>query len=107
MPKSPIPNFELPDDLESKYVNFARISHTPAEFILDFSLLLPGVVKPSVDSRLVMSPTAAKLFLMAFNENIQRYENKFGEIKMPVSHSLADDLFHPTENPEKPDKTDD
>ena len=103
MPKSPIPNFELPDDLESKYVNFVRISHTAAEFVLDFSLLLPGGGNPTVDSRLIMSPTAAKLFLGAFTENLKRFENKFGEIKMPGTHTLADELFHPNDNPEKND----
>jgi hypothetical protein len=37
------------------------------------------------------------------NENIKRYETKFGEINMPGGHSLADELFHPNDNPEKPD----
>lgn len=104
MAKNPIPAFELPDDLDSKYVNFVRISHTAAEFVLDFSLLLPGSGKPTVDARLVMSPTAVKLFLAAFNENIKRYENKFGEIKLPVSHTLADELFKSNDNPEKNDE---
>jgi len=104
MPKQPIPNFELPDGLESKYVNFVRISHTASEFVMDFSLLLPGVEKPKVDSRLVMSPTAAKLFLGAMTENLKRYEAKFGEISLPRSHTLADDLFRPNETPEKPNE---
>ena len=103
MPDKPIPNFILPDDLESQYVNFVRISHTAAEFVMDFSLLLPGVTNPTVESRLVMSPTAIKLFLGALNENIKRYEAKFGEINLPGGHTLADELFRPNENPEKPD----
>lgn len=98
MPKQPVPNLELPDDLEEKYVNFVRISHTASEFVLDYSLLLPGVTKPEVDARLVMSPTAVKLFLRAMADNLSRYEAKFGEIKLPGSHSLADDLFR--KNPE-------
>lgn len=103
MPQQKIPNIELPDDLESKYVNFVRISHTASEFVLDFSLLLPGGKNPSVDSRLVMSPTAVKLFLHAVSENISRYEAKFGDITIPGKHTLADDLFRPNDNPEKPD----
>ena len=101
MPKQPIPNIDLPDDLDSKYVNFVRISHTASEFILDYSLLLPGVKQPKVDARLIMSPTAAKLFLRALTENISRYESKFGEIKTPRSHSLADDLFRPNDPSEE------
>jgi hypothetical protein len=103
MPQKPIPNFELPDDLESYYANFVRISHTVSEFVMDFSLLLPGIEKPTVDSRIVMSPTAIKLFVRALSENISRFESKFGEIKLPGSHSLADELFRPGEDPEKPD----
>lgn len=100
MPQKQIPNIELPDDLHSQYVNFVRISHTASEFVLDFSLLLPGTSKPQVDSRLVMSPTAAKLFLRALTENLKRYETNFGEIAVPGSHSLADDLFRPGDQSE-------
>ena len=101
MPKQPIPNIDLPDDLDSKYVNFVRISHTASEFVLDFSLLLPEVKQPKVDARLVMSPMAAKLFLRAITENLKRYEAKFGEIKIPRTHSLADDLFRTDNSPEE------
>ncbi len=100
MPQKPIPNIEMPDDLESQYVNFVRISHTASEFVMDFSLLLPGVSKPQVNSRIVMSPTAAKLFLRAMMENLKRYEANFGEISVPGSHSLADDLFRQNDSPE-------
>jgi hypothetical protein len=101
MTNKPIPQFELPDDLEAQYVNFVRISHTASEFVFDFSLLLPGVITPTIDSRLVMSPIAAKLFLRAMGENLTRYEAKFGEITLPGKHSLADDLFRPNANPDE------
>ena len=101
MQKPPIPDLNLPEDLVSQYVNFVRISHTASEFVLDYSLLLPGVVKPEVESRLVMSPTAMKLFLHAMSENIKRYESKFGEISLPMKQSLADDLFRPNTTPEE------
>ena len=95
MPNKPILRFKLPEDLEAQYVNFARISHTRAEFILDFSLLLPDISQPTINSRIVMSPIAAKLFLKALAENLNRFESKFGEITLPQLHSLADDLFRP------------
>ena len=101
MTQKPIPMLDLPDDLESLYVNFVRISHTASEFVFDFSLLLPGVKSPTVDSRLVMSPTAVKLFLRAMTENLSRYETQFGEITLPGKQSLADNLFRPTNSPEE------
>ena len=101
MTQKPLPMLDLPDDLESLYVNFVRISHTASEFVFDFSLLLPGVKNPSVDSRLVMSPTAVKLFLRAMSENLSRYESQFGEITLPGKQTLADNLFRPTNNPEE------
>jgi hypothetical protein len=104
MTKQPIPNLEVPDDLEPNYVNFVRISHTASEFVMDFSLILPALEKPSVDSRLVMSPTAIKLFLRALTENLSRYESKFGEISLPGKHSLADDLFHPNDPSNDPNE---
>jgi hypothetical protein len=100
MPQKPIPELNLPDDLEPNYVNFVRISHTPSEFVMDFSLILPGVQKPNVDSRLIMSPIAAKLFLHALTDNLSRYETKIGEIVIPGKHSLADDLFRQNDKPE-------
>ncbi|MFU8827149.1 MAG: DUF3467 domain-containing protein [Brevefilum sp.] len=99
MPQKPLPNIELPDGLEPQYVNFVRIAHTASELIMDFSLLLPGIAQPQVDSRLVMSPTAAKLFLRALTENLKRYEANFGEISVPGSHTLADDLFRSNDQP--------
>lgn len=100
MPKQPIPALEVPEDLEPNYVNFVRISHTASEFLMDFSLLLPGIEKPEVDSRLVMSPIAVKLFLHALTDNLNRYEAKFGEITLPGKHTLADDLFRSNNKPE-------
>ena len=100
MTQKPIPNLEIPQDLETKYVNFVRIAHTVSEFVFDFSLLLPGVTKFEVNSRLMMSPTAAKLFLQALPENLKRYEANFGKITLPGSHSLADDLFRSIDPPE-------
>jgi len=39
----------------------------------------------------------------ALNENIARYEANFGEIRTPLAHTLADDLFNNTSNPPSPE----
>ena len=91
----------VPEDLTAKYVNMSYISHTPQEFILDFASLLPGIKEPKINPRLVFSPLGAKLLVQALNENLRRYENTFGEIKIPRGHSLADQLFK-TSGPKEP-----
>tara|TARA_Y100000590_G_C15537928_1_gene945778 strand:- start:322 stop:642 length:321 start_codon:yes stop_codon:yes gene_type:complete len=67
---------------QGEYVNFAVVTHSAAEFILDFIRILPGLNKSKVKSRIVISPMHAKTFLLALKENIEKYENKFGEIKI-------------------------
>lgn len=91
---------ELPSDLEAQYVNLVRIAHSPSEIVLDFARMLPGQKKPEVKSRILMSPLSAKAFYHALQENIAKYEQKFGEIKSPGS-SLAASLFRPIDPEDK------
>jgi hypothetical protein len=97
------PNMELPADLHPEYANLVRISHSPAEIILDFACVLPGQVgNTQVLSRILMSPMGAKLLYRALGENLSRYEASFGEIPIPRDSTLANDLFrglHPPESP--------
>lgn len=103
-PKTPVPlPIEIPSDLQTVYANLARISHAPAEFVLDMARFLPGDTKATVAARIVMSPVALKLFVQALNENLTRYEATFGTINIPSGGpSLADHLFRPHQPPEPP-----
>jgi hypothetical protein len=89
----PGPNIELPADMEAVYSNLVRISHSPAELVFDFVRQLPGQTVARVVSRLLMSPVGAKLFYRALAENLARYEAAYGEIPLPGSSPLANDLF--------------
>lgn len=91
---------ELPAGLEPVYANLVRISHSPADFVMDFARILPGGSSARVMARLLMSPMGAKLFYKALGENLERFEAAFGEIRLPGGHSLADDLFHQQPPPE-------
>jgi hypothetical protein len=76
-------NIELGEkEAEGIYSNLAIITHSPAEFIIDFTRILPGVPKAKVFSRVIMTPQHAKLLVSALKDNIQKYESKFGEIKV-------------------------
>ena len=93
------PQLEVPPHLEPTYTNLARISHSPADFVIDFAQMIPGENKASVRARVFMSPLSAKLLLRALNENISRYETALGEIALPTT--LADNLFRPFQPPEQ------
>jgi len=94
---------ELPEDLAPIYSNTARISHTPFDFTLDFTRILPADPKVRVLARLIMSPVATKLFLRALTENLARYESTFGEVVLPKGDSgLADNLFRRAQPPDSP-----
>lgn len=69
--------------MEGVYSNLAVITHSSAEFIFDFVRLLPGTNKAPVKARVVMAPEHAKRLLLALKANIEKYENSFGEIKLP------------------------
>lgn len=102
-PPAPGFNMEMPEDLQPVYSNVARISHTPFDFVLDFSQALPGLPHSKVLSRVIMSPAGAKLFMRALTENISRYEAIFGEITLPKGDTgLADNLFRRIQPPDAP-----
>ena len=76
-------NIELGEkEAEGIYSNLAIITHSPAEFIIDFTRVLPGVPKAKVHARLIMTAQHAKLLLRALEDNITKFESKFGEIKI-------------------------
>jgi hypothetical protein len=84
------------------YANLARISHSPADIVIDFAHILPGETIANIQSRIVMTPLSAKLLMRALTENLGRYEAAFGEIKVPGNSSLAENLFRPHQPPEPP-----
>ena len=74
-------DIELTEDVaDGIYSNLAIISHSNAEFIIDFVRMMPGVPKAKVKSRIILSPAHAKRLLMALRENVQKFENHFGEV---------------------------
>ena len=75
-------NIELSEETaEGVYANLAMIAHSSSEFVIDFIRLMPGVPKAKVKSRIVITPEHAKRLLTALEDNIQKYEATFGEVK--------------------------
>ncbi len=72
------------DDEQAKgvYSNLAIISHSKNEFVLDFASILPGMPKPKVRSRVILSAEHAKRLLISLQENVAKYESENGRIEV-------------------------
>jgi hypothetical protein len=62
------------------YSNLVLINHTENEFLLDFAFMQPGNARAKVVSRIISSPKHTKRLLRALLKNLERYEERFGEI---------------------------
>jgi hypothetical protein len=74
-------SIELPPDLDAIYSNFAVITHTASEIVLDFASVLPNAPKGKIHARIVTTPTSARALLRALSENLNKYEQQYGEIR--------------------------
>jgi hypothetical protein len=73
----------VPTEVEDGvYSNFAVITHSSAEFIIDFIRMLPNGGSPKVKSRVVMAPEHAKRLMYALSDNVAKYEKVNGPINL-------------------------
>jgi hypothetical protein len=104
-PKSQQINIELGEkEAEGVYSNLAIITHSTAEFVIDFTRVMPGVSKAKVQSRVIMTPQHAKLLLGALKDNIDKFEAKYGEIKTHGTSPQPSGSFGFQPPPSKDDK---
>ena len=75
-------NIEISEEVaEGEYANLAIITHSHAEFVIDFVNVMPGTPKSKVKSRIIFTPQHAKRFMKALTENIIRFESTNGKIQ--------------------------
>lgn len=75
-------NIEISEEVaEGVYANLAIITHSHAEFVIDFVNVMPGTPKSKVKSRIILTPQHAKRFMKALTENVTRFENLNGKIQ--------------------------
>jgi hypothetical protein len=80
--QGPITNIELSEEVaEGIYSNLAIITHSNAEFVIDFVRVMPQVPKAKVKSRILLTPQHAKRLLGALADNIKKFEQVHGEIQ--------------------------
>jgi hypothetical protein len=75
-------NIEISEEVaEGQYANLAIITHSHAEFVVDFVNVMPGTPKSRVKSRIILTPQHAKRLLNALADNINKFEDLHGVIK--------------------------
>lgn len=83
-PERPLVEPEIPEEVaDGAYANVAQIVFSPAEFVFDFGRAVPGRAGFKIISRIITTPLHAKQFLLTLSENVSRFEEQFGEIKIP------------------------
>lgn len=81
------------DVAQGTYANLAIIAHSTSEFIIDFVRLMPGVPKPEVKSRIIMTPENTKRLLLALQDNIRKFEQDNGVIRFPQEEAGREEIF--------------
>jgi hypothetical protein len=72
---------QLDDDVANgRYVNMALVNHTETEFTLDFIYVQPQQPRARVLSRIITNPKHMKRLLLAMQDNVAKFEAKFGAI---------------------------
>jgi hypothetical protein len=84
-PKPPAASLQIQLDEETalgRYANMAMVDHGSSEFILDFIYAFPQQSRAKVISRIITSPQHLKRLVLALQENLARYEAKYGTIPL-------------------------
>lgn len=80
-PQNPQIEIEIDEETaKGRYSNLALISHSETEFLIDFTMLQPQPRKTKVHTRIISSPVHLKRLLWALQDNLSKYEERFGEI---------------------------
>jgi hypothetical protein len=75
-------NIEITEEVsEGEYANLAIITHSLAEFVIDFVNVMPGTPKSKVKSRIILTPFHAKRFMKAMIDNVKKFEANNGLIQ--------------------------
>jgi hypothetical protein len=64
------------------FVNMAMVNHTETEFTLDLVYVQPQAPRATVRARAITTPKHMKRLLLAIQDNISKYEARFGPIDL-------------------------
>ena len=81
------------------YANFARVTATPEEVIIDFALnpnpFMTGRQDIQVSQRLIVNFYTAKRLWIALGQTIQRHEATYGAVELDVTRRAHPSAFTP------------
>src|SRR5258707_765350 len=82
-----------PHDLEPIYTNFARVTGSPEELILDFGLnsqpIGNATLPVKISERLVMNYYTAKRLWHTLGVSLQRHEQTFGVLETDIAKRVT------------------
>jgi len=74
---------QLDDDVANgQYINMALVNHTETEFTIDFIYVQPQQPKAKVRARIITNPKHMKRLLSAMQDNLGKFEAKFGTVEL-------------------------
>ena len=74
---------QLDEDIAlGHYCNMGLVNHTETEFTLDFIYVQPQQPKAKVRSRIITNPKHMKRLVLAMQDNLAKFEAKFGTIEL-------------------------
>ena len=85
VPENAIPVIARNELISGSYCNIALIHHTEREFVMDFIFAIAN--QSSLVSRVITNPQHIKMVHKVLGENIEKYEEKFGEIQIESKKS--------------------
>ncbi len=71
-----------PSTANGAFVNMAMVNHTETEFTLDLVYVQPQAPKATVRARAITTPKHMKRLLHALQDNLAKYEARFGTIDL-------------------------
>jgi len=90
LPKTPEIQLQIQLDdsiADGQYINMALVNHTETEFTLDFIYVQPQQPKARVRARIITNPKHMKRLLVAMQDNVAKFEAKFGPIVLIESEN--------------------
>jgi hypothetical protein len=89
-PGQPQIQIQIPPEVQNgAYANLTFVSHTETEFTFDFVYVVPHEPRGVVRSRVICSSKQARRLLAALQDNVARFEQRFGPIDTPAAPEKA------------------